>query len=307
MSDSSLLLPEPVMKIKKKKRIYNRHRRLQKEEFQLLREVWRWKLLNYPVIQNTIFKAISKHNSYSKIRRLLKEGYIEECFGTKLDVTCVKLTKKGFEQIKYDVGYITQDRFKPQSVTHDYWAMAFQRGEFAINPNKNVSFITEQELQARDHGTFLVKVPESKEHIPDGLTVFGDGEKSQMVAVEVELNLKPNLRYVKAAYYFDSPYTNIDTVFWLCDRSWLMEKIFYDMQKLRLGRMDIHHFVLLEDFKELGWNAKARSGRDINKTIREVYAQRSTQLPSETPENSLLGKMQELYFSNKKSPWKPKP
>ncbi|HEY8270925.1 MAG TPA: hypothetical protein VIG33_08550 [Pseudobdellovibrionaceae bacterium] len=272
----------------------------------MLKTIWRWKVLNYPLAKELCFKKISANNAYRKVRRLIHEGYIEEALSTKIDLYALRLTQKGFNKIKYDIGYVTQERYLPQSVSHDYWAMAFQLGEYAFNPNKDVEFVTEQELQVTDSRLLPDWIPTVTNHIPDGCTKIKNAENSSYIAIEVELNAKPDLRYVHAAYYFEGVNRKIDTVLWLCDGNWLMERIFKLFLKLNLKRMEIHHFVLLEDFKKYGWDCQLRSGHEKNKIIRDVYAPRPHQLPGQTRPNPLSGKMHELFFSSKKSPWKPK-
>jgi hypothetical protein len=258
--------------------------------------------LSYPIAKKLCFSEISQWNFYEKIRRLLHEGYLIERYGTNLEIDTLQLTKKGFEYIMYDLGVLKQNRFAAQSVTHDYWAMAFQLGEFAINPCPNVELFTEQELQCTDDSILPDWVPKSRDHFPDGFTRIKNENAESVFALEVELNLKPSLRYTKAAYYFDGLDSRTDVVFWLCDGEWLMERIFKDLSALRLRRMEVHHFLLLEDFLEIGWNAKLRSGREINKSVREVYSSRIPQtFTKEVPKSSQNG-LGELFFTDKKSP-----
>ena len=82
--------------------------------------------MSYPLAKAIAFEKNSYGNFYSKIRRLLREGHIVERGGVGLKTSVIQLAKKGFDYIRYDLGELRENRFVAQSVTHDYWATAFQ-------------------------------------------------------------------------------------------------------------------------------------------------------------------------------------
>ncbi len=278
-------------------------RKIPKSEVQLLKGVWKWKVLNYNLAKRLFFKDLSSWSFYEKIRRLIHEGYLIERDGAGLDFSVLQLSKKGFGYLQYDLGFLKEDRFAAQSVTHDYLGTAFQMGELAIYPSSDVEFLTEQDLQCCEDSLLPDWVPKSRDHIPDGFTRIKNEKSDSVFGFEVDLHLKPFLRYTKSAHYFDGIDSKIDVVFWLCDGVRLMERIFEHLLSLKLRRMEIYHFVLLDDFKNLGWDCVTRSGREKNKKIRDIYLQRVPQgLPKEPPRPT-LGELKELFFSKKKSPW----
>jgi hypothetical protein len=278
-------------------------RKIPRPEVLLLKAIWRWKVLNYMAAKTLCFDKLSHWSFYEKIRRLIDEGYLMERDGSELTFAVLQLSKKGFEYLKYDLGFLKENRYAAQSVAHDYWATAFQLGEFAFYPSQDVEFFTEQELQCTDDSLLPDWVPKSREHFPDGFTRIKNDKFDSVFAIEVDLNLKPPLRYVKSGYYFDGLDSRTDVVFWLCDGVRLMERICEHLNSAKLRRVEIHHFVLLDDFKRLGWEAHVRSGREQNKTIRDIYLQRSPLgLPKEPPRPT-QGGLQEVFLSTKKSPW----
>jgi hypothetical protein len=290
-------------KSKKASLAQTRFRKIPSPEARLLKSLWRWKVLSYMAAKKFCFNSISHWSFYQKVRRLIAEGYVIERTGVDLEVSVLQLSKKGFEYLKYDLGYLRQHRYAAQSVTHDYWVTAFQLGEFFINPSSDVEFLTEQELHCTDDSLLPEWVPKSREHFPDGFTRIKNANSDSVFAFEVDLNLKPELRYIKSGYYFDGIDCKTDVVFWLCDGVRLMERIFEFLNLAKLRRPEIFHFVLLDDFKKFGWRAVTRSGREKNKTIREIYFQRSPQgLAKELP-SATQAELMEILLSKKKSPW----
>lgn len=232
----------------------------------------------------------------------MREGYIADRGVNGTGVTVVQLTKKGFDQIKHDLGELKELRFNPQSVTHDYWATAFQIGPFVHDKNGSINFVTEQEIQTSHESLLPPWIPKSREHIPDGFTFIKDASNGKKFAIEVDINLKPGLRYDKAAYYFDVEESQIDVVFWLCGSFSIAESIFERLLKAKLQRLKIHHFFLTDDYLNHGWNAVARSGHFKDKTLREIYLSNGYQTPIKELSRPWSGKDRQIFFAKEKSP-----
>lgn len=250
------------------------------------------------------FSEVGSWQVYRTISRLLLEGYISEQVVIGTGVSVLQLTKKGFAEIRHELGTLKELRYNPQSVTHDYWATAFQLGPFVKNSMENVDLITEQEVQAFESGVLPEWIPGSREHIPDGFIGIKDDGSGTHIALEVELNLKPPLRYDKAAYYFDVLESPIDLVFWLCGNIALAEKIFNRLVNAKLRDLGIHHFFITEDFRNLGWQAPARTGHFRNKNIHEILTAKGWQNHSKTAAKSWQNEVAGIFFPKNKSPLK---
>ena len=224
-----------------------------------------------------------------------------------MDLTPLQLGKKGFEFLKTVLGELRENRYAAQSVTHDYWAMAFQVGEFLHVESSNVDFFTEQEIQCKDDSLFPDWVFRSREHIPDGMTLIKNGKERSVIAIEVDLTIKPLLRYDKAMYYFDAYDSKTDIVFWLVDGVNVMNGIYDRLVAGKIRKFDIHHFVLLSDFKKLGWNAIARTGQFTQKSVHDIYVAKGWQTPPTGLSNEWQTQFQELFISSRKSPGRSKP
>ncbi len=108
--------------------------------------------------------------------------------------------------------------------------------------------MTEQELQCTDDSLLPPWVPKSRSHIPDGLTQIKSGKDSAVIAFEVELNLKPMLRYDKAGYYFDAGLSKFDVVVWACANDWIAKEIATElkgeMEQLKISQTVFEGFEL---------------------------------------------------------------
>lgn len=232
---------------------------------------------------------------------MLREGYITEREAPGLNVAVLQLSKKGFDVIKFDLGEVREKRFSPQSVAHDYVSAAFQLGDF-IHGEYKPEFLTEQEHQCMDDSLLPPWVPKARDHIPDGFTRLQvSGRADLVVAIEVELNLKPWLRYDKAAHYFDMSPVKIDVVFWLCDGMKIAQDIYKRLLSLKLKAIDIHAIVLLDDFRMMGWQAPIRSGQHKGKSVREIYGTKAVQKPCKTDTKAVQNESSEIFFPVKKT------
>ncbi len=248
------------------------------------------------------FSDVGPWQAYRRIARLIAEGYISEHVVSGLGVKALQLTKKGFSLIRYDLGDLKELRFNPQSVTHDYWATAFQLGPFVPDLSDNVNFVTEQEVQAFDSGVLPPWLPQSREHIPDGFISLGGDNGQTHIALEVELNLKPPHRYDKVAYYFDVIDSPIELVFWLCGNFSLAETIFQRLVRAKLRNLGVHHFFILDEYRQLGWQAPARTGQFKNKTIQEILTAKQWQNAVKMMSKQWQKERAPIFFQTTKSP-----
>ena len=226
--------------------------------------------------------------------------------GGELDFEVLQLTKKGFDYLKYDLGELLEMRYAAQSVAHDYWATAFQLGEFINGTTEEVELLTEQEILCTDDSLLPRWRPKSREHIPDGLTCIRHGETESVIAIEVELNLKPLLRYDKIGHFFDAALSKVDVVFWLCANRKLAQKISDRLYHAKLRNFDIHNFITTSDFRAHGWAAPVLAGSQRGSSIKEVYLSKgyhkaTTPLPHNYHSGTKL-----ILFPSLRSPVRPR-
>jgi hypothetical protein len=236
------------------------------------------------------------------MNRLKREGLLVDRDGLGLDCPVLQLSKKGFDYLKFDLGELREKRYAAQSVAHDYWASVFQLGEFIQNQSTHVELFTEQEIQCTDDSLLPRWVPKFRDHIPDGMTLIRNGETEAVIATEVELNLKPLLRYDKAGHYFDTSFSKNDIVFWLCANTNIAQHILNRLFGMKLRNFDIHNFVLTSDFKELGWESSVRAGSYKSKSIKDVYVSKGYPKPSCSLSLSYPQRLRPVFFPVVNSP-----
>ncbi len=280
-------------------------RRLAEVNHDFLKTLWKWKTLNFWTIKRISLHDRKSWSAYYVIRKLLRDGLLAEENIPKLGAVPLRLTKKSFERIAYDLGHLREKRFLPQSVPHDYLASCFQMGNFLLKDNENVHFFTEQQIHCTEDSLLPSWVPRNREHIPDGLTKIEYENGPKHFGIEVELHIKPVIRYGKIGFYYDHANPKFDGVFWLVESLSLMEEILRLLKAADLRRLNIHHFVLLADFKRFGWNAIVRNGFFARKSIREAYGFSDVLGSNEIAISDSLVSAQDFFFNSTKSPWIP--
>jgi len=175
-----------------------------------------------------------------------------------------QLTKKGFDMIVSDIGEISEKRYKPHSVSHDAWVLAFHLGEFVHGIPDDVTICTEQQFRSFDKSLLPIWLPKDKSHVPDGFTRTTFGKKPILYGIEMELHAKPIERYDDVFNYYDDE-KKIDEILWVVSSSYIRERMIERLYMIDVRRRDIHNFLLLEDFKTNGWGARIQQG--ISQTL----------------------------------------
>jgi len=238
---------------------------------------------------------------YQILRRLFNEGYLKEVSHSASSVSFWTLTKKGFQYIDDGSMGLTQARYQPQALLHDYWAMIFQLGDFVLGIPNSVEIISEQEFTARELSDLPEWVPKSKEHIPDGFTKVEKSHISSVMAFEVELSAKSDSRYEEMIRYLDQK-EEVTWVLWLCANDKIIQKITRQIVAVRRRRPLIHNFVLQKDVQDHGWSASFLWGELGGKTVYELLGQRPSQHAVNIPLTSHQPNAMSVYLETKKSP-----
>ena len=283
------------------KRKSSTFRRLTESETATLEFVWRWKAANTATLLTAVASKRGAWAYYRCLLRLEREGYLTEASAARLPLIAWVLTKKGFDYWASGNESLAQKRYLPQSLAHDYYASAFHLGDFVSGMPRDVTFVTEQEIQCAHETQLPTWLPACRMHIPDGYTRMHDGSSARLFAIEVELNLKPSHRYDAMASYLDR-HLEIDDVLWLCASGTIAERIRQRIMGVRPRRPEINNFVLLEDFKNRGWQAQVVHGRHKDLTVSEAILQKSIQNPLNATANTPQIQLNQIFFSAAKSP-----
>lgn len=279
----------------------NRHRVLSRAEIETLNFIWKWKMANTMTLKTVIVPLNSFWKFYKKLRRLLKEGYISETSDQLLQMSVWTLTKKGFNYLHGGSEALSQKRFKPQSVAHDYWALNFHLGDFVFGASENVQLISEQELSSSVPESLPNWVPYARDHIPDGYTFIEYDKKKTLMAFETEINAKSSARYEEMIRFLDA-HDQIDYVFWLCMDDQIIERITQQIVSIPRQKKSKHNFIRFADFQKMGWDAPILWGSKAKSSISEVMGQYGVNIPVNKGAKPGQHRATEIFASSQKSP-----
>jgi hypothetical protein len=211
------------------------------------------------------------------------------------------LTKKGFEAIADELGELSERRFKPHSIPHDAWVLAFQLGSYLGSVPYGVTICTEQQYRCFDSSLLPDWLPAERNHIPDGFTQVISGSKTALYGIEVELHLKPIDRYDSISSYYDGQEL-VHHVLWLTGTAYIGKKIRERLTSLDALRLSSHNFILLEDFKKDGWSAKIVSGDLKDFSIRQLMFPTGHQLRTNHAPKANQPRAIDYFLSTARSP-----
>lgn len=241
---------------------------------------------------------------YDWILKLKNEAYIEKTGGGDWYPPDVwSLTKKGFLACADDLGELTEKRFKPHSVQHDAWVLAFHLGDFIHGIPEHAKICSEQQFRSFDYSLHPNWLPEDKTHVPDGFTRVKSGEKSLVYGIEVELNAKPIDRYNEIFSYYDDE-SSIDFVLWLVGSEYVRTRLLDKLNVMDLLRKDMHNFISFDDFRKNGWKATVIQGRLKTNSMRSLMFPTSVLHRSYNGPTSVLQTPMQVFLNSGRSPRK---
>lgn len=269
-------------------------------DLRVLEFLWTWKAASLQMLGLAGYPKKSNWRVYRAIRQLEKEKYIERLPRTKfLQQEVFALTELGFETVLVDRDDLKERRFRVHAPAHDYLATCLQLGDFWLSRVEK-TFYTEQMLSSLGEQNFPECMQRSSSHVPDGMTVLGFGEENLVIGYEVDLNLKPNNRYIDTAYYhWQAVRTHI--LVWLVRDQRLQEQICAALEKDKRELLQITAFVLLDDFRRDVWGAKIAKGYMQGESLRKLHAN-ELQKVSKGPANIQQFNMRGIFFGKHLSP-----
>ena len=263
------------------------HRPLKpKIEIPILLFLWRWKVATTSAIYLRFVPDFkwARFTSYTRMLRLKRKGFVDFKYSDNCSYQVWTLTHKGFKAISNKLPQLREEGYLSENIEHDVYVMAAQNGNWiARHSAADVKNITEQELRRYSIESLPNYVPNVLEHKPDGYWVFGRDVSRKIISLEVEVNRKSSEDYFSVGdFYNTSP--QITSVIWIVQSQSLANKIVAAAsQKLGLYR-DIHNFILLTDFIELGWDAVIFYGRHAQLKMREFLNSQRVKQTGNEPE-----------------------
>lgn len=268
----------------------------EERDIPLLNFLWRWKMSTTSAIAQRFYSHSSVNGAYMRLWKLKRAGFIR----LRTDVTgnffVWTLDKKGYEAIRSRLPVLREDGYLSENLRHDLIVSGIHLGDGIFGHIQEIELWSEQELRRIDLSFFPSWVPRSKRHRPDGYWRLVDSTGQKLIALEVELSLKPDTTYELTARFYDD-HTEINEIIWVVPRPNMAQKIHALMEKAsRRGYK--HSFVLLDSVISLGWQAPVIHGHRFNSSIADILETE----PKRT-RKALFG---QFSFDTRKSPHKSK-
>lgn len=235
-------------------------------DYKLLRFLWKWKAVSTMGLAKKFFPNINPHSAYRRLQFLETDGYIKTHPVKELRNGVWTLSEKGFKHIREKLGDLESQGYKSQSHEHDAISTAFHLGEWLTQQPHNTQTYSEQQLRCYHQDLWPEWVPRTDIHRPDGYSVYIQNNQKVIIAFETELWMKAQHRYESVVTFYDSQ-PSIVIVCWLIDTKGMLTSLKAAFEKFQMQDYSKHHFVLLRDFLQMGWEAPFIEGRFKGKSL----------------------------------------
>ena len=239
--------------------------RLTEKDYEVLYYLWKWKALSTMALGAKYFPEWKPFSVYRRLMRLADAGLVESVSFEHAGMSAWLLATKGYKKIRYSLPDMTQDGFRSENTYHDFFCTALQLGRWLVDLPAGCETTSEQQLRRLPVDLWADWVPRSAQHRPDGYSRVIGTNSSSIVAFEVELNLKSADRYDALCAYYGSQAT-VSQVLWLVDSRGQVRSIEKAFERFQMRDRGKHQFVLVSDFKEMGWQAPIVSGNLTGKS-----------------------------------------
>ncbi len=300
-------------------------------EFQIIEFIWCWKTVPASLVKEIFLKNKSEWQSYKVIRRLRRDGILDEIpKGKVIRHRLLCLTELGFDIFLSERDFTGQQRFRVHSPAHDYLSTALQLGGVYKVKDPGLVLFSEQEIQTLPARLLPKKIYHNKDHsagsysvghIPDGISVLKEKSTEIIIGYEVEINLKPANRYHAMRYYYgrsfdlyskaSSEEIKVDHVIILAKNLHIAQRIHFELTKLDPSvshdrQIEKLSFVLVDDFIKQGWDASIIMGdcKDLSlKKLHSIYWQQLGKTTAISRQESDWS----VFFPTRQSPKKSTP
>lgn len=226
----------------------------------------------------------------------------KKCIDTRSDgsgrVRVWSLTSKGFEAIRDKLLALKEEGYGTESIKHDLHVLAAHYGEWIPKGSApDVRFVTEQELRRIDDADLPKWAKPLQQHKPDGVWYFPETKEKTLYALEVELSRKRQHEY-EALGAFYSEETSISSVLWIVQGKANARSVVAMFKAASSNYRNIHNFVLLDDFRKLGWASEIFLGPNVGTSIHNFLekARRHQTITTPSPSHHLVAAQKMLDF-----------
>ncbi len=291
------------MKQQNKGKVKSNHRKhviLSNRDLGALVFIWLWKISPTIAIAKRHFPETKINTVYNRLLKLKRDKYIEVQYGTDGKHPVWTLTKKGLSAIKEYLPPLKEEVLRSGNKRHDLIVLAVLLGDFVFKEPENIEIVTEQSLRCFDEEYLSSWVSVNLPRRPDGYWHIDNGENSETIALEVELNRKKSSDYkdIGRAYMCT---TKVHRVLWLVESLNMAKRIQFQVEDPESSYGAKHSFFILRDFYEKGWQSKIRLGDAKGKSIRNLLCANSHATPMQISEPSTKPLLLETGLTGVKS------
>jgi hypothetical protein len=234
-------------------------KRLSDRSLAILDYIWKWKLTTTAQIAAVYFPNRSIQASYNTLWRLKKGGFVQTQSDRAGRILVWTLTRKGFEVVRSRLpSNLKSEGYLSETPVHDLIVQAVHMGPWGGQLPPGSETYTEQQLRCIDKDLYPDWIPKSELRRPDGYWRIVDPEKTNVIALEVELTRKDPSDYMRVKRFYDM-YPMVDQVFWVVAKEHQIATI-VDKVVGQSPSTSKHCIVRLSQFAELGWNAPVAVG-----------------------------------------------
>lgn len=239
---------------------------IQKRDYQMLIHLFRWKCATTSHLQAKYYSAASTGVAYERLYKLQKNGFIKSVCTVDGKHHLWILTDQGFNLTKSFLGYgLEQDGFRSEHLNHDFWVSCLHQGDWCLSTPSVVEFFTEQELRRVPYADYPDWMPKYSNHRPDGYWKILD----HLFALEVEISIKSPCEYSEFGDFYQRD--KIHGVIWVVKTIRDAKYIYSKLEIIHKKRDPKHHFYLISDFVENGWQMKCVKGAKIGQSLASVF------------------------------------
>ncbi len=219
--------------------------------------LWRWKVVSTAGIAARFFPNGSKMSTYRRLNKLRHHKYIKL---EDVKWSCKyawKLSKKGYVYIWKQLPTQTDKSrgYNGEFPRHDFLASAFHIGGWITEMPDCAGVVSEQSIRRQEPQTLPWWVPKTDFHNPDGYWYFNNGEQECIVALEVELSVKPTEKYKSFRSFYNSM-ENINYCIWVVKNRAFAKRIFNILDESGSSLSCKHQFLLTKDVDKFNWGSE---------------------------------------------------
>ena len=250
--------------------------RLSPRDSQVLMFLWLWKVAPLSIIQHRYYPGTNLRRAYHRLNQLNRAGLVKQIILSEIDILPGEsmlrlwaLSNRGYQHVKGKLPPLKEDGYRSENPLHDWLVSSFHLGNYLGAVPETIKLCTEQQLRRFEPRELPEWIPPADHHRPDGY--WGVMKESAQVAyaIEVELHAKRDSDYQVLGEFY-AIYPQVDRVFWLVPTKRFAERIQKAIQQCHQERTQIHSYLLLSQFQDMGWKAPIVYGQDCSKTLDQI-------------------------------------